>query len=141
MKDYAGKIQYKDHEYKLVFNFNVMEEIQNTYGTLEAWGDLTDGTEYAKRSYEALGKKKSWEELTASEQAKYTGEPDAKAVIYGFMLMINEGIDIENEDNGTDIKPLTQKQVGRLITEYGLGRATKVMNDTVVESTKSQEKN
>ena len=115
MKDINGKIQYKDKEYNLVFNLNVMEIIQEKYGTLEEWGNLTDGSK--------------------------NGEPDAKAVIYGFTAMLNEGIDIENEENGTDIKPLTLKQVGRMITEIGLADATKTLNKTVVDSTKSEEKN
>ena len=53
MKDINGKIQYKNKEYKLVFNLNVMEAVQAEYGTLEQWGDLTDGTAYAKKAYEA----------------------------------------------------------------------------------------
>ncbi len=114
MKDVNGTIQYKDKEYKIVFNLNVMERIQEEYGSLDEWGKMTDGS---------------------------NGEPSAKAIIFGFKEMINEGIDIENEENGTDIKPLTLKQVGRIITETGLGEATKVLNDTVVESTESAEKN
>lgn len=115
MKEAYGKIQYKDKEYKLVFNLNVMENIQDEYGTLDKWGELTDGSE--------------------------SGEPDAKAVIFGFKEMINEGIDIENEENGTDVKPLTHKQVGRIISEVGMVEATQAMNETVVESTKDEEKN
>ena len=114
MKDIEGKITVNDKEYSLVFNLNVMEEIQEEYGTLEKWGNLTDGT---------------------------SGEPNAKAVVFGFTAMINEGIDIQNDKNGTNEKPLTKKQVGRLITEYGLINATKKMNDTVIQSTKSNEKN
>ena len=114
MKDYNGTILYKGKEYKLVFNLNVMDTIQDKYGTINKWAELTDGED---------------------------GEPNAKAVIYGFTQMLNEGIDIENEENGTDIKPLSTKQVGRMITEYGLMNATKTMNETVVESTRSTEKN
>mgnify|MGYP007122084643 CR=1 FL=1 len=110
MRDYTGKLDYKGKTYKLIFNLNVMESIQMEYGTLEHWGELTDGTE--------------------------KGEPDAKAVIFGFTEMINEGIDIDNEENGTNTPPLTLKQVGRIITEVGLGDATKKLNETVVESTK-----
>ena len=55
--------------------------------------------------------------------------------------MLNEGIDIANEENGTDEPHLTHKQVGRIITEVGLQNAAKVMNDTVIESTRSAEKN
>lgn len=114
MNDINGKIRYKDKEYTLVFNLNVMESIQEEYGSLDKWGELTDGK---------------------------NGEPNAKAVIFGFTQMLNEGIDIENEENGTDIKPLTLKQVGRMITEVGLDKATDTLNETVIESTKSEQKN
>ena len=114
MKDMCGNIQYKGKEYKLVFNLNVMETLQEEYESLEAWGNLTDGSK---------------------------GEPNAKAVIFGFTQMLNEGIDISNEENGTEDKPLTLKQVGRMITEYGLIKATQTMQDTVIKSTETQEKN
>ena len=113
MKNFGGKIQYKDKEYNLVFNLNVMERIQEEYGSIEEWGNLTGAN----------------------------GEPNAKAVIFGFTEMLNEGIDIDNEENGTDIKPLTLKQVGRMITEIGFENATEKLSETVVESTKSGEKN
>lgn len=114
MKDINGKIQLNDKEYPLVFNLNVMESIQDEYGSLDKWGNLTDGTE---------------------------GEPNAKAVIYGFTEMINEGIDIQNDEQGTNEPFLTKKQVGRLITQYGLIEATKTLNQTIIESTESDEKN
>lgn len=114
MKDINGEIQYKDKIYPLVFNLNVMEAIQEEYGTLDEWGKLTDGSK---------------------------GEISAKAVIFGFKEMINEGIDMANEEDGSDIKPVTLKQVGRMITEIGLKEATETMNTTVIESTKSNEKN
>lgn len=113
MKDINGTLQYKDKTYKLVFNLNVMEAIQEEYGTLAEWGSLTDGT---------------------------SGEPNAKAVLFGLTEMINEGIDIANDENGTNDKFMTKKQVGRMLTEVGLMEATKVMNETVVQSTQSDEK-
>ena len=116
MKIVNGKLPYKGKEYHLAFTLNVMQAIQEEYGSVEAWGELTDGS-------------------------GNNGEPNAKAVIYGFTEMLNEGIDIDNEENGTDDKPLTLKQVGRMITEIGLATATKKLNDTVIESTKSEEKN
>ena len=134
MKDFNGEIQYKDKTYKIVFNLNVMEAIQAEYGTLDAWGSLTDGTEYAKREYEKATQSKKnatpWEDLSEKEKEKYSGEPDAKAVIFGF-----------NEENGTDTKPLSLKQVGRIITEIGLANATKKLNEVVIESSKGDEKN
>ena len=143
MKDINGKIQYKGKTYRLVFNLNVMERVQEEYGSLEQWGNLTDGSAYAQREYEKnhTGKFKPWDELTEKEKEGYKGEPDAKAVIFGFTEMINEGIDIDNEENGTDEKPLTLKQVGRLITDIGLVNATSTLNETVVASTQSDEKN
>lgn len=114
MKDINGKIQYRGKDYALVFNLNVMENVQAEYGTVEKWGDLTDGS---------------------------SGEVDAKALIFGVTEMLNEGIDIANEENGTDEPHFTHKQVGRIITEVGLQNAAKAMNDTVIESTRSAEKN
>lgn len=114
MKDIERTIQYDDKEYSLVFNLNVMEEIQEEYGTLDKWADLTDGSK---------------------------GEPNAKAIIFGFHSMLNEGIDINNERYGLDVKPLTLKQAGRIITRIGLDTATNVLNQTVIDSTQSAEKN
>lgn len=141
MKDFNGEIQYKGKSYKLVFNLNVMEAIQEEYGTIDNWGALTDGTAYAKAEYEKQNHEIPWEDLSDEDRSKFTGEPDAKAVIFGFTEMLNEGIDIDNEENGTDDKPLSLKQVGRIITEIGLANATNTLNETVIASTQSDEKN
>ena len=114
MKDFNGELHYKDKTYKLVFNLNVMEEIQEEYGTLAQWGELTDGL---------------------------NGEPNAKAVLFGLTAMINEGIDIDNEDREEKVPFVTKKQVGRILTEVGILDATTAMHDTVIASTQSTEKN
>lgn len=114
MKDYNGEFEYKGRKYKLVFNLNVMEQIQDEYGSFEAWGKLTDDT---------------------------LPEPNVKAIKFGFSAMINEAIDIENDENGTKIPHLTKNIVGRMITEVGISAMTKEMMNTVIESTKSEEKN
>ena len=116
MKEISKTLEYKGKTYNLVFNLNVMEVIQDEYGTLENWGKLTDG-------------------------AENDGEPNAKAVIFGITAMLNEGIDIENEENGTEEKMLTNKQVGRMITEIGLKSSAQLMNGAVIDSTQSAEKN
>jgi hypothetical protein len=116
MKEVSKTLEYKGKEYKLVFNLNVMEVIQDKYRTLKNWGKLTDG-------------------------AKNNGEPNAKAVIFGITAMLNEGIDIDNEENGTSEKMLTNKQVGRMITEIGLKSSAQLMNGVVIDSTQSAEKN
>ena len=114
MKDAENIINYKDKEYKIVFNLNVMEQIQEEYGTIERWGDLTDGKE---------------------------GEVNVKAMIFGLMCMLNEGIEIQNDEEGTSIPAFNRKQVGRMLTELGLKELTEKVNETVIESTKSDEKN
>ena len=117
MKKDKANITYKGVEYELVFNLNVMEDIQEEYGSVEAWGELTEAT-----------------------------EPNAKAIKYGLTAMINEGIDIYNEEHENDesFKArafLNTKQVGRIISEIGLIEAAKTLNKTVIDSTKSDEKN
>lgn len=117
MKEINGEIQHNGETYKLVFNLNVMEIIQDKYGSIDKWAELTDGT----------GK-----------------EPNIEAVIFGITEMINEGIDIDNE-NATAPEQvrrfLTKKRVGRILTDIGVQEVTQVMNDTVVASTKGEEKN
>lgn len=112
MKINDGKFQYKGEEYELVFNLNVMQEIQDVYGSLDEWGEKTGGGE---------------------------SEPDAKAILIGITSMINEGIDIYNEEHGTDRKPLKRKQVGRMMSDIGLQEVTQAMQDTVINSTTSDE--
>ena len=114
MKDISKTIHINGKEYKLVFNLNVMQEIQQEFGSLDKWGKLTDGS---------------------------TGEPNARAVIYGFKAMLNEGIDISNEENGTNEPLLTAKQAGRLVTGWSLAEATQALNETIIESTKTDSKN
>lgn len=114
MKEIYSKFTYKDKEIKLVFNLNVMEKIQEEYGTLDKWGDLTDGD---------------------------NGETNIKALVFGITEMINEAIDIDNDDNGTHEPFLTHKQVSRILTSIGIEKATKEMNELVVNSTKDDSKN
>ena len=116
MKETRGKIEYKGREYGLVFNLNVMESIQDEYETVERWSELMYGN---------------------GDES----EPNAKALKFGFREMLNEAIDIDNEENGTDDKFLTLKQVGRILTEVGLENVASAMLSTVKESTESTEKN
>lgn len=104
--------KYKDTEYPLAFTMNVLEKIQDKYGSYEKWGDMTDGKEQ---------------------------EVNIGALKFGITEMINEGIDIENEE--TEIKRdfLTLKQVGRIITELGMSKMTTQIQEVVVESTKQDE--
>lgn len=113
MKTDKNYLTYKGKDYELAFNLNVMEEIQDVYGTVEAWGELVESD----------------------------AEPKAKDIKFGFTAMLNEGIDIYNEDHDDKREFLTDKQVGRIISEVGLEEVAKMLNKTVVDSTKSDEKN
>ena len=116
MKDYNGEIEYKNKKYKLVFNVNVVEKIQEESGSYDNWVNLVQPEEKGK-------------------------ETDLKAFKFAFAEAINEGIDIENEDNGTNIEPLTLKQIGRMLNEIGIKEANKELQKTIIESTKGEEKN
>ena len=114
MKDYKFNLEVGEKKYGLVFNLNVMQEIQEEYGTLEKWGELTDGK---------------------------SGEVNVKALIFGLTHMMNESIDMMNDEEGKNDPFLTEKQVGRIITKAGVDNSAKKLNEAIVESTKSESKN
>lgn len=103
------KINYletSEEKFPMAFTLNVMESIQEKYGTIEAWSNLI----------------------------QRDGEPDIKALKFFMTESINEGIDIENEKLGEKRKPITLKKAGRILTEIGLlGTANKIMK-TISES-------
>lgn len=115
MKDFYTEFELNGKKYMLCFDLNVMEAIQEEYGTIEKWSDLTNG--------------------------KDTGEADAKAILFGFTEMLNEGIDIMNEKNGTDEKPITKKQVGRILTQYGMSGISEKLAETIANAGRDEEKN
>lgn len=114
MKNSVQTIEYRDKTYKLAFDLNVMEAIQDEFGSIEAWGKLVEPEE---------------------------GEPNIKALVFGAMQMINEGIDIYNDENGTDEKPLTHRKVARILTEVGLESVTDKVQKSVIDSTEDDSKN
>ena len=111
MKNTVVYIEHDEKKYPLVFNLNVMEEIQDRYGSLDKWGELTKGE----------------------------GEPKIKELKTGIMLMINEAIDIENENNNTNNPMLTEKQVGRLMTNVGIDVIVKKIQEITIASAKSED--
>lgn len=115
MKNAAQEIEYKGKTYRLAFDLNVMEAIQDEYGSIEAWGKLTEPEDGA--------------------------EPNVKALVFGVTEMINEGIDISNDEDGTDEKWLTHKQVARILTEVGLDTVAGKMQKSVIDSTEDDSKN
>jgi len=111
MKDYKFEFEVDEKKYSLVFNLNVMETIQAKYGSVQKWGKLTDNK---------------------------NGEPNAKALIFGFTEMINEAIEMENDEKGTEKPLLTLKQVGRIITKAGIQESAKKLNKAITESVKDE---
>lgn len=106
-------IEAQNRRYPIVFNINVMEEIQEAYGSLSAWGSIVENAD--------------------------GGEPKIKDLKIGLMLMINEAIDIENEEKGEKTPMVTSKQVGRLIGEVGFEAITAVIQNLTIASTDTGE--
>lgn len=111
MQDKLTYIKWNDKDYPIVFNINVMEEIQEAYGSVRAWGSIVDNAE--------------------------GGEPKVKDLKIGLMWMINEGIDIENERKGKNDPMVTAKQVGRLISDVGFEAITNEIKNITVASTQT----
>jgi hypothetical protein len=123
LKDYKAPLIYRGQTLYLAFDLNVMEKIQEEYGSVEAWGKLTspDPEDVLDNSGKVIG-----------SNAK---EPDLKALIFGFTEMINEGIEIANDEDGGHRPLFTSRQVGRIITEVGLDLANAAMKKAVTDST------
>lgn len=116
MKNNEIFIEYKEKKYNIVFDINVIEALQNKYGSFNKWSELIQPTE------EGI-------------------ECNIEALKFGFCEALNEGIDIANEDTEEKIQPLTLKQVGRIITDLGLRNVNEKIQDAVIEGAKSEEKN
>ena len=116
MKENEIFIEYKGQKYNIVFDINVVEALQNKYGSFNKWTDLIQPT-------------------------KKNEECNLEALKFGFCEAINEGIDIANEDREEKLDFLTLKQVGRIITDIGLKTVNEKIQDAVIESAKSEEKN
>lgn len=111
MKDFNGKISYKDEEYTLVFNLNVMETIQEEYGSVAKWGDMVYNAD----------------------------EPKIKPLVFALWQMINEGIEIENEDHNGNRPLISRRMAGRIASEIGIEKAASAIGDVVVDSSKSED--
>lgn len=110
MKHKLSYIQTEKRIYPMSFNINVMEEIQEEYGSIQNWGDVVDNKE--------------------------GGEPKVKDLKKGLVIMINEGIDIENEEREEKLPFVNSKQVGRIISEVGMHEIALKIKELTVQSTK-----
>ena len=91
MVDKINYLETEKERFPLVFTLNVIEAIQEKYGTIEAWLNMI----------------------------QRDGEPDIKALKFFITEAINEGLEIENEKTGEKPKAITSKKAGRILTEIG----------------------
>jgi len=110
MIDKLTHITAGEKQYPLAFTMNVMEELQEHFGSLDAWSNAIQPDE---------------------------GEPKFRDVIHTFQTFINEGIDIENEDAEEKREFLTHKQVGRIISNIGIQEAGTLIRSLTSSSTKT----
>lgn len=113
MLDIVKHITVGDKEYPMAYTLNVMEEIQEKFGTIEAWGNAL--------------------------QPPKGQEPKIKDLKWTFTQFINEGIDIENEEKNEKRPFVTEKQVGRLISAVGMNKVNEQLMAVTIESTKTDE--
>lgn len=110
MKDKIIYIKYKEKDYPLAFTLNVMEALQEKYGSIDEWASKIDNKD---------GK-----------------EPNIKDIKYSLWLMINEGIEMQNEDNDEKMETVDLNKVGRIITAFGLSNTSENIKNLIIDSTK-----
>lgn len=110
MKDKIIHIKYKDKDYPLAFTLNVMEELQEKYGSIDEWASKIDN--------------------------KDNKEPNIKDIKYSLWLMINEGIEMQNDDNEEKMETVDLKKAGRIITAFGLNNTSEKIKNLIIDSTK-----
>lgn len=102
-------LEYKGRKYKLVCNLNVMEEIQEKFHSFNEWANLCSGVGEGK-------------------------EASISALKYGFQVMINEGLDIDHEENGAEKEEVSSKQVGRIISSVGMVDSVNILANVITKS-------
>ena len=111
MKDIIAYIETSKKKYPICFNLNVLEEIQDQYGSLTSWGNRVE--------------------------SKEKDGIDIKALKNGLMIMINEAIDTLNEEVNEKQEFVNDKQVGRIISEVGFKKTTEIITNLTNKSTKT----
>ncbi len=115
MLDIVKHITISGKEYPMAFTLNVMEAIQEKYGSMKEWGEII--------------------------QPPKNEEPKIKDIKWTFTQFINEGIDIENEEKNEKITLVTEKQVGRLISIAGMEKIKFEMMSVTAKSMKTDNPN
>jgi hypothetical protein len=121
MLDIVEHIKAGDKEYPMAFTHNVMEAIQDKYGSIDAWSKVLQPEPYKDEEGNII-----------------IPEPKIKDIKWTYMQAINEGIDIENEGKAEKRPFVTEKQVGRLLTIMDINTAKKKIMKLAVESVKTE---
>lgn len=108
MNEKLAYIDAGNKKYPICFNLNVMEEIQNVYGTVGDWADIVEKSN--------------------------TGEPKVADLKVGLREMINEAIDIQNENAEVKQEFVSLKQVGRIITDAGISNVLNAIKNLSLSS-------
>ena len=111
MIDKITYLETDSEKFPLAFTLNIMEALQDEYGTLSEWSELIRNQK----------------------------EPNIKALKFFITEAINEGIDIENEKSDEKRASITSSKAGRIITEIGFQKVAKTINKMVSESVKTKE--
>ena len=111
MIDKITYLETDSEKFPLAFTLNIMEALQDEYGTLSEWSELIRNQK----------------------------EPNIKALKFFITEAINEGIDIENEKSDEKRTSITSAKAGRIITEIGFQKVAKTINKMVSESVRTKE--
>lgn len=103
-------LEVGEEKYPLAVTLNVIETMQNKYGTITKWKKLMLGFIEEKKIDKKGNEVIEWKE---------NDELSAKDLKFFVMESINEGIDIENEKRNDKRPFVTDRQVGRIISEVG----------------------
>ena len=112
MIDKITYLETDSEKFPLAFTLNIMEALQDEYGTLSEWSELIRNQK----------------------------EPNIKALKFFITEAINEGIDIENEKSDEKRAPITSSKAGRIVTEIGLKKVANTITKMITESMPHDEK-
>ena len=124
MLDKITQITVGEKKYPMAFTLNVMEVIQEKYGSLDTWSDALQP-----------------DKVEDAEGILVETEPKLKDLIWTFQQFLNEGIEIENEEKSEKRELLTHKQVGRIITTVGLSESGSLIRALTMSESSGDEKN
>lgn len=113
MIDKINHIKANGVTYPVAYTLNVMEEVQEEFGSIDKWANAIS--------------------------PKDKKEANIKALVWTYEHFINEGIDIENETLDEKRPFISHKQAGRILTSTGLEKATETIQDATIAATKTDE--